>query len=702
MTSSNFIALAILVVLVLALFGIYLKFKTRIASRYSRPLAIFVIVSLVTAGGGIVSAQIAPIPFSFSDVIITSAPAPLLPGDPTPTKPQLLSTVAVPAPSNLGTFVVAGQENIGLLQLGKSLFWDQQLGSDGIQSCGSCHFNAGADSRSKNQISPGLLVVPTKDITFQLSLSPNKIGGPNYQLTKADFPFHKLQDPTQIDGPNNLVISDTNDVASSQGVFNTVFRAGDRTNPGNPIDTTTSERDPNNFVINGINVRRAEPRNTPTTINAIFNNLQFWDGRAKQNFNGVDATGSANPPTPIFRASARNRVAPYPVAIDNSSLASLATEPPLSENELSATGRTLPQIGSKFFRKRGQLIKSLRPLGQQLVANDDSVLGPVSRFPGKGLLIGAYDRLIRQTFNQEWWMSNLIIETDSDGKPTVTTRTFTANGNSEEGVALPANEFSLRDWNFSLFAGLALQKYMSTLVADQTPFDKFQAGDPSALTEDQKKGLNLFVNDVANGGANCNTCHTIPEFTRASARRSTGANLTDLTGANGANIGFFTNYGVAPAANDPGAGSAAGSIFKAPTLRNIGLTAPFMHNGGMGTLEEVVQFYNRGRSDETRPGQGVPIVRRGPLLGLDTDEQADLVAFLRYGLTDKRVALEQAPFDHPQIDVPNGHPGNQNSVTASGNTDGFPKAVDQYLRIPQAGRNGIAVAQPEFFNTLPQ
>ncbi len=88
-------------------------------------------------------------------------------------------------PSNLGDFV---DDQTALLHLGKALFWDMQLGSDGIQSCASCHFHAGVDTRSKNQISPGLLA-SLKDTTFQVG------GGANYQLTAADFPFHKLADP---------------------------------------------------------------------------------------------------------------------------------------------------------------------------------------------------------------------------------------------------------------------------------------------------------------------------------------------------------------------------------------------------------------------------------------------------------------------------------------------------------------------------
>lgn len=661
-------ALAILIVLILILFSIYLRYKSRIISRYLRPLAIFVIVSVAIAGGGIVSAQVTPNPAPLNN--ITSLPLPT-PGDPTPANPPLLTAVA--EPSNLGDFV---DDQKALLQLGKALFWDMQLGSDGIQSCASCHFHAGVDNRSKNQISPGVLA-SLKDITFQIG------GGANYQLTAADFPFHKLADPNDR---TSTVISDTNDVASSQGVFYSIIK---NTVPGQTVDSTTSEPDPDGFQVNGINVRRVEPRNTPTVINAIFNKLQFWDGRAKETFNGVNIKGAADLSAKVYKATEPEQLTAVSVSLNNSSIASLVTGPLLSEFETSANGRTLPQVGAKFLRKKGQKIKSLRPLGKQLVHQQDSVLGSDSRSPQPGLKIASYDQLIRKAFKKEWWKSKSIIQVDSNGTPTILAKNDDGN-ESEQGQTLPANQFSLRDWNFSLFSGLAMQKYMSTLVSDKTPFDKFQAGNTNALTDQEKSGLTVFVNNPANGGGNCNTCHTIPEFTRASVRRTAGVASTDSTDPliSNATNGFFGNYGVRPALDDPGAGNTTTSLFKAPALRNIGLTAPYMHNGGMATLEQVVDFYNRGRGDDGGLGAGV--------LNLTDAKKADLVAFLRNGLTDQRVLLEQEPFDHPQLFIPNGHPRDQSSVTPSGNTNGTPTATDQLVEIPAVGRNGVTTPKPNF------
>ncbi|MEH2355447.1 cytochrome-c peroxidase [Nostoc sp.] len=660
--------LAMLTVLILILFWFYILNKSRIISRYLRPLAIFVIVSLAIASGGIVSAQVTPNPAPLNN--ITSLPS-ATSGDPTPANPPLLT--AVPQPSNLGDFV---DNQKALLQLGKALFWDMQLGSDGIQSCASCHFHAGVDTRSKNQISPGVLA-SLKDTTFQVA------GGANYQLTAADFPFHKLADPNDR---TSTLISDTNDVASSQGVFYSVLK---NTVPGQAVDSATSEPDPDGFQVNGINLRRVAPRNTPTIINAIFNKLQFWDGRAKETFNGVNTKGAADLNAKVYKATKPKQLTAVSISLNNSSIASLVTGPLLSEFETSAEGRTLPQVGAKFLRKKGQKIKSLRPLGKQFVDQQDSVLGSDSRSRQPGLKIASYDQLIRKAFKKEWWKSKSIIQVDSNGTPTILAKNDDDN-ESEEGQTLPANQFSLRDWNFSLFSGLAMQKYISTLVSDKTPFDQFQAGNINALTDQQKSGLTVFVNNTANGGGNCNTCHAIPEFTRASVRRTAGVASTDSSDPliNNATNGFFGNYGVRPASDDPGAGNTTTSLFKAPALRNIGLTAPYMHNGGMATLEQVVDFYNRGRGDDGGPGVAP--------LNLTDAKKADLVAFLRNGLTDQRVLLEQAPFDHPQLFIPNGHPGNQNSVTSSGNTNGTPTATDQLVEIPAVGRNGVTTPKPNF------
>ncbi|MGI8500194.1 MAG: cytochrome c peroxidase [Hassallia sp.] len=117
---------------------------TRLVSKKSKAITIAVIVIAAVISGHAVSAQITP--------------------------PASLKEVQVPEPNNLADFI---KDKTAAIKLGKSLFWDMQVGSDGLLSCASCHFHAGADNRSKNQINPGLLRVnadgsANPDVTFQV------------------------------------------------------------------------------------------------------------------------------------------------------------------------------------------------------------------------------------------------------------------------------------------------------------------------------------------------------------------------------------------------------------------------------------------------------------------------------------------------------------------------------------------------------
>jgi len=410
-------------------------------------------------------------------------------------------------------------------------------------------------------------------------------------------------------------------------------------------------------------VRRVEGRNTPTVINAVFNRLLFWDGRANAVFNGVDSSGKSDTLTHVYKANKSELLAPVSVQLEKSPLASQALTPPLSEFEMSAVGRAFQEVGQKFLRDKSRHLHGLRPLAKQVVHSQDSVLGQNSSAPKPGLNISSYDKLIQQACKKEWWQSKQIIEVDSAGNPTV-----------RYGKADPNNhkQYDLMDWNFPLFFGLAVQEYLATLIDGDSPFDRFQKGDASALNPRQLAGLNLFMS------SGCLPCHRIPEFTTASV------------GSPDAGGSGFRNTGVRPLSEDHGRADGA---FKTPTLRNVELTAPYMHNGGMATLEQVIDFYNRGASGFDIDQGGV---RPLPTLNLSSTQKADLVTFLK-SLTDQRVRFEKAPFDHPQLFVPNGHPLNQVYVTP----DTYGNAVDDVMEIPAVGRNGGADITPRSFLQQP-
>src|SRR3954452_11169677 len=129
-----------------------------------------------------------------------------------------LDTMPVPRPPDEASYI---KDKAAAIKLGKALFWDMQAGADGRTACATCHFAAGADNRSRNQINPRM---PAGDANaFSLK-------GPNAQLTAADFPFHKLADPNNR---ASEVLSDTANVAGSQGVMPSVF---DGVTPGEPVD----------------------------------------------------------------------------------------------------------------------------------------------------------------------------------------------------------------------------------------------------------------------------------------------------------------------------------------------------------------------------------------------------------------------------------------------------------------------------------
>jgi hypothetical protein len=139
---------------------------------------------------------------------------------------------------------------------------------------------------------------------------------------------------------------------------------------------------------------------------------------------------------------------------------------------------------------------------------------------------------------------------------------------------------------------------------------------------------------------------------------------------------------------------AVDGAFKTPGLRNVEYTAPYFHNGGSATLREVVQFYNRGGNFCRFNGDDLDPDIRG--LGLTPTQEENLVRFM-IALTDPRVVSRAAPFDAPQLRVPNGHPGNESGVTDSGNG----QATEALLDIPAVGAAGGAPLTP-FLNGVDQ
>lgn len=724
--------------------------------------------------------------------------------------PKPMPLIGVPVPPVPGLLdgpdpIVVNKDKA--IALGKALFWDMNVGSDGI-ACGSCHFNAGADHRVKNQLNPGDMGTLETANSFE-TMASGLPGGPNHTLNKEDFPFYQFNNPlSQASGINH----ETDDVMASSGTFSGEFAGASRFS-GNS-DNCSRSADPV-FNVNHVGTRRVEPRNAPTMINAVFNHRNFWDGRANNVFNGSSNWGDRDPDAGVWVKQSARRVVKQRLHLINSSLASQAVATVQSLTEMACNGRNLADLGRKLL--------SRQPLQHQKVHEEDSVFAPQNLILGsdqKGLNT-TYGALVRAAFNPKYWSYS---RRGAFGSP--------VNG----GMA-----YDQMEANFSMFFSLALQVYESTLISDQAPID-LSPRDPVTMeptyegmgyTEEEvvslKNGLHRFE---AN---HCNICHAGPLLTNVAIAANTAivtpipgkfygpdhfkipfgilglgpkvpgflsaaqeggmtphgnivAREGTLGGVKLADFGF-ANTGVGDPENDPGLGGvddfghplsfaeqykqylmgnnealvdadidqqkvcdfrnefalnfsfpdsglftaldglqqdgarqgqlrnqnclkepslyafiptpeaaiAAKDLpkmavstkanFKVPTLRNIELTGPFMHNGSMSTLEEVVEFYARNGNNKN-PDQNsfVSAITLSSNVPATIQARKDIVAFLKT-LTDERVRYKKAPFDHPEIIVPHGHIGDEAFVDAE-NPLGVDLAKDEFLVIPAVGANG--------------
>ncbi len=150
----------------------------------------------------------------------------------------------------------------------------------------------------------------------------------------------------------------------------------------------------------------------------------------------------------------------------------------------------------------------------------------------------------------------------------------------------------------------AIASFERTLMSGNSPYDQYKAGNPKALSESAKRGLELFESDRVN----CKICHS-------------GFNFTDE---------LFHNNGAGQDRPEPDLGrfevtknDSDKGAFKTPTLRDMSRTAPYMHDGSLRTLLDVVNFYNKG---------GIPnahLSRHMKPLNLTEQQKTDLVDFMR-------------------------------------------------------------------------
>lgn len=197
----------------------------------------------------------------------------------------------------------------------------------------------------------------------------------------------------------------------------------------------------------------------------------------------------------------------------------------------------------------------------------------------------------------------------------------------------------------------SIAAFVRTIISDDSAYDQYLGGDGNAIDDQAKRGMELFFSERLE----CFHCHGGFNFTDSTTHadsnvdrvgyHNTGLYNTDGNGSYPVdNTGLFDMTGEV---RDMGR-------FKAPTLRNISVTAPYMHDGSVATLDDVISHYARGgRLLEEGPHAGDG--RRSPFKSefirgfeLSEDERSDLIAFLE-SLTDRNV-LQDPSFSDPFAD----------------------------------------------------
>ena len=168
---------------------------------------------------------------------------------------------------------------------------------------------------------------------------------------------------------------------------------------------------------------------------------------------------------------------------------------------------------------------------------------------------------------------------------------------------------------------MAIATFERTILSGNAPYDRYKKGDKKAMTQEQVRGMSVFVDK-----AKCDRCHENANFT----------------------LNAYANLGVGSDKPEPDVGRFSETkdprdwgVFKVPTLREIEHTAPYMHDGSLKTLEEVVEFYDKG---------GIPNKNLDPNikpLHLADQEKKDLVAFLK-ALSGEGWQHVQPPAEFPQ------------------------------------------------------
>lgn len=190
----------------------------------------------------------------------------------------------------------------------------------------------------------------------------------------------------------------------------------------------------------------------------------------------------------------------------------------------------------------------------------------------------------------------------------------------------------------------ALTAYLQTLRSENVPFDRFLQGEETSISEPAKRGAELFK-----GRASCIQCHDGPMFSDGGFHNLGLTSNRDIFRTPERHITFrrfFKTLGISEYAKlreDIGRYAITKENedrgrFRTPTLREVSNTAPYMHDGSLGTMEDVIEFYNKGGGSDPRKD---PLLQP---LNLTENEKSDLVEFLK--------SLSGTPIRPGELDIP--------------------------------------------------
>ena len=451
-------------------------------------------------------------------------------------------------------------------------------------------------------------------------------------------------------------------------------------------------------------------RNVPSVIGAAFNVRNFWDGRASRHFNGRSPWGSRDHSAAIYRV-VKGRVESVTVLFDHSALASQAMEPPLNQNEMAAGKTTFPQVARRLLRQRplaGQAVHpedsllaswrhasgsglgvSYADLIRQAFAPaywDESLLTTGFDFGRPGDDAPSYT-LMESNFSLFFGIALQLYQATLTADQT----RFDAP-RTPEGYPEGYTEQERRGLDLFNRAECDFCHSGPVFSAATDPIPRDGAGslpppgpvDRRVLRVDRATRTTFtplidvgFANigvtpdrqDVGLGGQDPygNPLSFAARYRAVLANPATP--MTDPVSIRAADftLGFRVGFSRVEMCPDqpvprpevvlaelakPGQGRlplAVRGSFKIPGLRNVELTRPYMHDGSLPTLKAVIDFYDQGGRVRNPEHFATFVFPQH----FTRQQKADLLAFL-LTLTDERVRLEQAPFDHPALTLPTG------------------------------------------------